>query len=374
MAAPRKLRIPLVAPETSQANVRGNPDVFYAAVEQAYAQAEATAGRVTRDYVIAGRRVRLQFAGEALVPRLTPALAHLAAAPEPAEPDLTIGLWELATTGSAPPPPAWDYADFQPNGLIDGFATDQLTVTFELGSNALSVVQHSAGRAYYWVKQAEQVPYYDRGSPLRLIFHTWFSRHGVHLTHAGAVGRPEGGVLLAGRGGSGKSNTALTMLASGLHYASDDYCLLASAPAPYVHSLYSSGKTHAADLARLPFLRPAVSNPDRLETEKALYFLHAHFPDRLSGGFPVRGLVLPRVAAGQTASTLRRISAAQGLAALAPSTVSQLPGIQADDFRTLVALARQVPSYVLEVGCDQPQLIATVTDLVDALNAGQPPR
>jgi hypothetical protein len=316
----------------------------------------------------------LQFAGAALAPYLTPALAHAAThGAAPAEPELTIRIWELASTGSAAPPPAWDYADFQPNGLIDGFVTDQLTVAFELGSNALSVVHHGLGRAYYWVKAAAQVPYYDQGSPLRVIFHTWFSRRGIHLTHAGAVGRPAGGVLLAGRGGSGKSNTALAVLASDLRYASDDYCLLASDPQPQVHSLYSSGKTHAADLDRLPFLRPAVSNPDRLETEKALYFLHAHFPERLIGGFPVRGLLLPRVAAGQAHTTLRRITPAQGLAALAPSTVSQLPGIQAEDFRTLVGLARQVPSYVLDVGCDQGQLIATLAQLIDALNAGTPP-
>ncbi|MCC7361698.1 MAG: hypothetical protein IT317_19595 [Anaerolineales bacterium] len=373
MAEPGKLRIPLVGVKSGSRNVRGNPDVFFAAVERAYAQAEATAGRLTREYAIAGRRVRLQFAGEALLPHLTPALAHRATT-EPGAPDLTVCVWETATTGSAAPPPAWDYTDFQPNGLIDGFSTDELTVAFELGSNALSVVHHAAGRAYYWVKQAKQVPYFDRGAPLRVIFHTWFSRQGVHLTHAGAVGWPEGGVLLAGRSGSGKSNTALALLASDLRYASDDYCLLTGEPQAHVYSLYSSGKTHAADLERLPFLRPAVSNPRRLETEKALYFLQSHFADRLIGGFPVRGLLLPRVAAGQARTTLRRVSAAQGLAALAPSTVAQLPGIRASDFHTLVALARQAPSYALEVGSDPEQLITAVTQLVEALNAGAPPR
>lgn len=372
MTRPPQLRIPLQGTEARPTTVRGNPDVFYAAVAQAYAQAETVAGPVRLDYMIAGQHVRLQFAGPALVPLLTPALAHLAVPSAAAPPGLTIHLWETATTGSAAPPPAWAYTDFQQNGLIEGFETDQLSVVFELGSNALSVVGHADGHAYYWVKQAAQVPYYDQGSPLRVMLHTWLSRRGVHLVHAGAVGRPAGGVLLAGRGGSGKSNTALAMLASGLHYASDDYCLLTNTPQPTAYSLYSTGKTHAADLARLPFLRPAVSNGDRLATEKALYFLHRHFPEKLIAAFPLRALLLPRVAA-QDATTYRRVTAAQGLAALAPSTVSQLPGIQAEDFRTLVALARQVPSYALSVGRDQDHLIATVTALVDALNAGSPP-
>lgn len=367
-----KLRIPLEGTQRQPANVRGDPDVFYSAVAQAYAQAEAAAGRVQFDYVIAGQRVRLCGAGPALAARLTPALAHLAMPAGDAPPDLTVHLWDMASTGSAAPPPAWDYADFHPNSQIEGFDSERYGVAFELGSNALSVVSHADGRAYYWVKQAAQVPYYDQGAPLRVIMHTWLSRRGAHLLHAGAVGRPAGGVLLVGRGGSGKSNTALTMLASDLHYASDDYCLLSPAPTPTVYSLYSSGKTHAADLARLPFLRAAVSNGDRLDHEKALYFLHAHFPDKLIASFPVRAVVRPRVTA-QDQTTVRRISAAQGLAGLVPSTLAQLPGIQADDVRALLALARQVPSYRLEVGRDQAHLIATLTALVDNLNARTPP-
>ncbi len=350
-----------------------SPDVFYQQVAQAYAQAEAAAGRVTADYVIAGQRVRLCFAGPALPPLLTPALAHLAAPASAAPPALTIHLWETETTGQPPPPPAWAYSDFQTNTLIEGFETEALTVAFELGSNALSVIQHTDNAAYYWVKQAAQVPYYDQGSPLRVILHTWLSRRGVHLVHAGAVGRPAGGVLLVGRGGSGKSNTSLAMLGSTLHYASDDYCLVTTATTPpTAYSLYSTGKTHPADLNRLPFLRPAIGNLDRLATEKALYFLHQHFPQKLIGQFPVRALLLPRVGA-QAQTQLTRITAAQGLAALAPSTVSQLPGIQASDFRTLVALARQVPSYVLAVGQDMDHLTSTVTALVDDLIAAAPP-
>jgi len=374
------LRIPLEVPGDQSHYVWGDPDVFYQQVALAYAQAEAGAGRIEADYVIAGQRVRLRFAGPALPPVLTPALAHLAAPPTlkklgqvDAPPALTIHLWEMETTGRAAPPPAWAYSNFQPNSLIEGFEADPLSVAFELGSNALSVIHHTNNTAYYWVKQAAQVPYYDRGSPLRIILHTWLSRRGVHLVHAGAVGRPEGGVLLAGRGGSGKSNTALAMLGSSLQYASDDYCLLTTTTTPpTAFSLYSTGKTHAADLDRLPFLRPAVSNAGRLDTEKALYFLYPHFPDKLIGQFPVRALLLPRVGA-EARTQLRRITAAQGLAALTPSTVSQLPGIQASDFRTLVALARQVPSYVLEVGQDRDHLTGTVTDLVEALIAGAPP-
>jgi hypothetical protein len=45
---------------------------------------------------------------------------------------------------------------------------------------------------------------------------------------------------VAGKGGSGKSTTALACLDSPLVYASDHYCSLTNEPAPYVYSLYDS--------------------------------------------------------------------------------------------------------------------------------------
>src|SRR5262249_55618406 len=163
--------------------------------------------------------------------------------------------------------PAWDYAAFGGSGLVRGFSTEQVLVHYQFGINALSLVDVERNRAIYWIKSADQIPYWDRGAPLRAIFSLWLSRRGRMVVHGAAVGLPEGGVLLAGAGGSGKSNLALATLPTPLGYASDDFSLLSIEPTPVVYSLYATGKTNAADLDCLPYLRPYVSNPAMLESE-----------------------------------------------------------------------------------------------------------
>lgn len=57
-----------------------DPTALYHAFADAYDTACATVGSISRSYRIAGYTVRLCFAGGALEPLLTPALAHLASA------------------------------------------------------------------------------------------------------------------------------------------------------------------------------------------------------------------------------------------------------------------------------------------------------
>src|SRR5262245_5027713 len=198
------------------------PPAFFQAVDSAFERAVQAAGaRIERDYLIGGYRVRLRFAGPVLVPALTRALAHLSV-PGVGAPDLTIQLWETASTGVAPPPPAWDYDDFG-DGLIRGFSTEQYLTSFQIGTNTLSLIDNDRNQGTFWIKAVEQIPYWDRGAPLRALLTLWLNRRDRVLVHAGAVGLAEGGVLLAGAGGAGKSNTALATLATELSYAGDDF-------------------------------------------------------------------------------------------------------------------------------------------------------
>ena len=71
-------------------------------------EAEAKAGTETHDLLIAGNRIRLCFAGPALAPLLLPALSHLVVPASDAAPDLTLHVWDSASTGVdiCPPPVA----------------------------------------------------------------------------------------------------------------------------------------------------------------------------------------------------------------------------------------------------------------------------
>ncbi|NEQ91039.1 MAG: hypothetical protein F6K25_10090, partial [Okeania sp. SIO2G4] len=83
------------------------PLEFFNEVYDLYQQAEINVGgKITLYYEISGLTVRLCFAGEALISRLTTALAHLEIQAI-ANPDLTICIWDSTSTNTIMPPPPW---------------------------------------------------------------------------------------------------------------------------------------------------------------------------------------------------------------------------------------------------------------------------
>lgn len=351
-----------------------DPVAGFDKVHRAYQQAvEATSEEPVRSYRIAGRTIQLRFAGRALVPSITPALAHLAAK-DGQIPALTICLWDSASTGTVCPPLPWNehwegytlkgerVSLLSPRGDYWGFYNDR--VLAHIGAELFSLLDLEQNLAIYWCQDADQLPLYEKGAPVRTILHWWLHHHGYQIIHAGAVGRSDGGVLLAGKGGAGKSITALTCLSSGILYASDDYSLLQVDPVPYIYSLYNTAKVRAADIGLVPHLRHAISNVHRLEMEKAVFFMHLHYPQRIVAGFPIKALLLPRVT-GRPGTTITSASPADSLKALALSTLRQLAGAGRSSLRIIGQLVKQVPTYHLELGTDLNQIPQVILDIID---------
>ena len=349
--------------ETS--TIHPNPLTFFEQVYQAYEQAQVqSSSSIEKYYLIGHLTIRLRFASSALVAYLTPALEHLKTSPV-TNPSLTICLWDSVSTKVTMPRPPWQADDYRERGEIRGFNNERFNTIFQVGTNALSLLDKQRNLGIFWMKDPHQMPFWEKGAPLRTILNIWMSEQGLQLTHAGAVGTPDGGVLLVGKGGSGKSTTALSCLNSELGYASDDYCLLASDPIPKVYSIYNTGKKRSNDIQRLPFLLSKISNRDRLNAEKALYFLHEHFPDKILSSFPLKAILIPRVT-GKVATTIESASSAAALAALAPSTIFQLPCSGGEVFKSISKIARQVDCFYLNLGTDIPQIPVAIKNLLSS--------
>lgn len=331
----------------------------------AFERAARAAGGAVEQVLLSGPdRIRLRFAGPAMVPVIAPALSHLFVDDPADAAALTIAIWDSASTGVAMPSPPWGLDGYVDRGEVRHGEGRELRVAFHTEGSILNLYERPSHRAMYWTRDAAGVPYYERGSPCRSILGWWSADRGRQLTHAAAVGRPDGCVLLAGRGGSGKSNTALQCLSAGLSYLADDYCLITAGETPRAHALFGTGKVHGADLVRFPMLVPYVDNAQHLDVEKALFFFNRHLPDRLLRDAPIRAVVVPRVA-GTGASRLERVTPVDALLALAPSTTAQLPHAGAEVMHTLTALVRAVPCYRLTIGSSGADTAALIAALLD---------
>jgi len=338
---------------------------FWQASQQAWARAAQLCPPHQYDYDIAGHPVQLQIIGATLAARLTPALAHLAAPPATA-PALTVRLWDVSCTPVGLPPPPWQEQDYAARSQVRGYETGPLLAAYQLDSGALSLLDLPQNCALYAVQDAEQLPYYESGMPLRTILHWWLRAQGCQLVHAAAVGTAQGGVLIVGQGGAGKSTTALACLLAGMRYVADDYCVVTPAPQPAVASLYNSGKVAADHLRSFPALAPLVSNPAGLgQGEKALLLLQRHFPAQLADCLPLRAILQPQIT-GQPTTSLQPITSSVALRSLAPSTIFQLSTGGEQDFRLLAALVRQVPTYRLALGTALAQIPEIIQRLLDS--------
>jgi hypothetical protein len=320
--------------------------------------AEAAGGAIEHRFNIAEGTVSVQSAGRAVADLLTPAFTHLGSSDE--APMLTIHAWDMATTATErpefAPPESADGDGVRPDasgpGLSHHYDDANFQALHQPGPDVLSVLSARADVGWFWTRDMRQLPHWDYAAPFRHLLSWWLDVRGYQHVHGGAVGTPSDGVLLVGRGGSGKSTTALATLGDPrLRYAGDDYVALGGGASPFVHSLYCSGKVHASDLSRLPYLRAAVTNPGRLEDEKAVLYVPRAFPEAATVGFPLRAILMPRVTDRRAARVIESTQAA-ALSALAPSTILQRRPPQPKTLTELARVVERIPAYVLEVGSD----------------------
>jgi hypothetical protein len=218
--------------------------------------------------------------------------------------------------------------------------------------------------AVFWIRDWRRLPTWETGAPLRAILHWWLGDHRRGFVHGAGVGLGSGGALIVGKGGSGKSTTALACLDAGLAYAGDDYCLVGATETPYVHSVYSSAKLTPDSMLRFPRLQQTLGTAGRADGEKSVLFLYPSYRSQLLGGFPLRAILVPRIT-GRSASDVSALSPSKALLQLAPSSLFQLPGRTPAGFAAIAALVRSVPCYTLQLGTDLSGVASAVAAVLE---------
>lgn len=346
---------------------------FAMLLEDYFEEAAATAGTSKETYTVGGLPLKIQCVEGGHTAELCRAFEHLRSAESQDKGGLTISAWSHEAASPGPLLSGvlarlfenWS-AVCGPRGEFLDFHCEEISAIFHPGPDILSVLDRENGKAFYLLRDDAPLPFWEQSSPFRHILHPWFDRCGLQYTHAGAVGGSNGGVLLAGKGGSGKSTTSILCASAGMLYAADDYCLTRPGDG-HVFSLYDTAKLKGPeDLERLPEMSGRSFNVDSFEhggIGKGAFSLSDLWPERMAPGFPLRAILLPAVT-DRVDSRLEPCSPGEALLALAPSTVAQLPlSGQADSVR-LAELAEKVPAYRLSLGSDLAQVSKLIGELV----------
>jgi len=344
---------------------------FFAAMLAATRSAQARQTEFIRYINLAGVRIRLRFSGAALHNCLIGPFSHLLDRSEDGPVDATFNIWDSASTRVGVPDPPCPRDHFTDRGDIWGMESDRILSAFHWLECSLALLDTQSLEAIYWMDDVEALPYWSKASPLRTLLSWVMQRFDRQLLHAAVVGTDQGGVVITGIGGAGKSTTALLCLEAGLKYLGDDYVVIALAPAPTAYSVYCTAKLtddQAANFPRLqPLAEPKTGHAGHAEPEKTVFQLYPAKADRIQDSIALRAILAAAISDQQETSFLPAdLYAAQRSAAF--TTLAHLPRAGRWSQEFIARLCRTLPRFELQLGRD----LATIPDAIGKFLARAP--
>jgi hypothetical protein len=314
-------------------------------------------------------RIEQRHLGPSLENLFYPAWAHL---PDPGTEsgearDLVVYCADVQASGLDLGPLPWRAGETANQGIVAGLDNSDYRALWDQQGYAVHLFDRRRGIAIYAVRSRNDFRSWERSLPLRSILHWWTAARGGQLLHAGAVGTAEGGALLLGASGAGKSTTTLACLANGLAIGGDDFVLVEPAGSDAViHSVSTTAKLSRAALLRFPHLAAAAANPQEAEPEKALFFLDRFTPSPLVAAMPLKALLMLN-RGPQRDTVIEPVNPAAALQASAPNTLFMLPGDRAGAFAKIARIFRNYPCFRIELGYDLPQIPQRIGELLARL-------
>ncbi len=343
------------------------PTDFYGVLKNGYKQAVLTSGSAPEYYFgIDGHLVRMCFAGEALVSSVVPALSHLLVSRPESLPDLDIRIWDSQSSSVDIGPLPWKTDYYKSRGEIDGFRDENCRVSFLQDNGLTSVYNQKEQTAIQWIPRPSLYPSYEKAAPFRAIFQWWLHSRGYQMIHAAAVGTESSAVLLVGKGGSGKSSTAMACLMESMSYLGDDYCLLAMRDQPEVLGLYNSVKLRTDQMDRYAINPAGYRFTPIPDYEKTILSIRDLYPSRMRTRMPVKAVLLPRITHRSTTS-FSPAKFSETLQALAVSTIFQLPFTGQSELQLMGDFVKRVKSFWIDLSDSPREIGRTIQHFIDEL-------
>lgn len=322
-----------------------------------------TEGLIEHRFLVAEQPVTFRFAGGRLVEDLTASFAHL-----PTHDDsggLTVNCWVADPDDELPPLPQEAFPETSLARRVDP-ADASLRTHYDWEGRTILVHDLDTATAWRCCADPDLIPWWERAAPLRMSLAWHLDQNGSSFLHGAAVTRAEDAALIVGPGGSGKSTTALSCLLAGFGYLGDDYCV-SSADGERVHSVYGSAKLAPVGLDAVEGFETLRADADDMigtHGEKLVVWPNRVLADRMVASARIRAVVAPTVGT-TTDSHLEPISPGVALAALAPSTILQLPGIGSLSLEHMAALTTAVPCWGLTLGSDRDGVVAAIDEVIE---------
>lgn len=340
-------------------------DQFYnEAFQQTDKAFESTGNHISYNIELAGVFIRLDFAGNALVPYILPAIEHLLVKGATVDPFYAISIWDSDSTGVNFPQSPCTMDAIQIRGELAGFLSDRFESAYFSHARMLSFVDHGKKHGVVCFVNPNEIPAFELSCPLRGIFSWILRRNNVVMVHAASVGTPNGSLLIGGNSGAGKSSTALRGLIGGLTYFGDDICAISiNANLPKTHGIYCSGKVHSSDLDLFPALHASNYGHFEEEYDKEIFFFNKDFSSQLQKIGNLKAVIVPHQNPAIEIG-FEPLSRANALSIICSSSKLLLPDAGNEIFRVLSSILHQVPCFRFNLGNDPSKIVNSIENFL----------
>lgn len=318
---------------------------------------------VVDQLTLGGYQIKLAGSSVELQQVFYPCLFHLKSEfKESCNPDLTIWYADAEGIKSLIPEPPFD--DFNGVGFSESAEQEGYYIYYQPMFRQVFLYSEERKLGIYWTINRTTIPWWEPTFSFRIILHWWTKAKPLQLMHAGAMAiNRDGGWLIAGPSGSGKSSTCLTLLEHGLLYLGDDYVLVRTDEKPAVFTVYQTAKLEPDNFQnRFGEFSESLQNPQKYLQEKAIFNIYEPFPDSYIAEVPLHGVLLPRVT-GKEESEIIPVSPGKALLGIAPTTLRHLPHFREDSYEKMKELLRKVPVLEWRLGTDKQDLLRSFLEL-----------
>jgi hypothetical protein len=355
---------------TPSTPTNGNGELAFSAMQEAWRRAVAARPEevVQTGFALAGRVIRMAVVGRRLADVIGKPFGHLPRLAESERPHLVIELWDEAATSVARPRlPQQTGQDAALEARMDPSLTIGSPDDRHLGHlrpGLCAWIDRTTAHIVACCPSADQLSAQDRGKPLQFPLLVWLADQGAPVAHAAFLSCEERGILLVGKGGTGKTTVALACLRDGFDFLADDYVALEDDGGRLLgHSLYDSvWLTREAERLFPEWISHAETVERMGAPTKRLLRMSAAAPTHLASSSPIH--VVVSTVLGTRASAIRPMAKAAALLALAPSSMLQLPVSSRLLLERMSQVIEHLPAYALEVGRDLDALPRLVRGLV----------
>lgn len=228
------------------------------------------------------------------------------------------------------------------NGTYNNSDSDRYYIFYQPWLHQIYLYDSLYNIAIYWVKNINDIPWWEPTFSFRIIFHWWSLQTPYQLIHSGAISKDGNKTFLfPAPSGSGKSTTTLQLWLSGFLYLGDDYIMI-DIEKNKVYQLYSTAKVEPDTLDKfLPELKEKIINKNELQEQKGI--LHIENLQKIYS-LPIAGIITPKISPGRYGIFECSKSTAQ--LAIAPTTLHHLPHNREASFSKISKLVQTNKTYI----------------------------